>query len=614
MKIKSTSLFILFCFLLVSGFIQPVLSEFELLDGDVIPIYDANATILASVAWSGHDQSFYNSEADRWYALYPVQYSAGNYRLYYSYTDSGNYTTWTSGGAFTDAVLVASLAVDGCPVVSAWGSWVFDPENDLGHCAYYGRDDDALYYFNFTVNVVSGLLENGDEVALYDTASSGFKASVDICLDSNNYPMIAFTPPIDVTFQNWVLICDSTDGFNGAWEVGYFDPGFTGRQQSTIIPMGSQKAMIISQDLTTENPLKYAIFEAGSITNGTSGTNFSDDSVWRASTSNVYIGGIGVNYNSTHGCVAYTATTSDEVVAFVFDFLTLTKSDEYPITSGMSNVVANPMVAVHDNEFFVLCVESCLVNPDLYISEYHNASYGGFFNESQRIKLLDNFADATTSMYLGSTVSRSTDDDGNVLILTEDGSYASCVFVTLTGEYPSSEDYITFSADLEDVDDDGADWVFTNWKYYGFSFETNMQPDNVSIRFTVPTGEENVCGGFWSDGSEWIYASNMTYDERQGEPLRLQSGSWITDDENVTTASFLIWFDDRILDVWETGISVYYSVDAAAAYSDTGVDFRIYSKGGFEMNYAATGSAGKITGGSPFSLYGNNGSIVYTEL
>jgi len=49
------------------------------------------------------------------------------------------------------------------------------------------------------------------------------------------------------------------------------------------------------------------------------------------------------------------------------------------------------------------------------------------------------------------------------------------------------------SANLENVDDDGADWVFTNWKYYDFTFTLDgAYVENASISFTVPTSWEDV--------------------------------------------------------------------------------------------------------------------------
>ena len=190
-------------------------------------------------------------------------------------------------------------------------------------------------------------------------------------------------------------------------------------------------------------------------------------------------------------------------------------------------------------------------------------------------------------------------------------------------QYPPSEApsiYFDVSADLENIDD-GTDWVFTDWKYYNFTVTTNKTDlesnpiENVSFYFNVPTGEEEIPVVFFTDGYDWTYSSNMTYESREGEPCILKAGSW-SDNGTHIFATFHIWFESRILDVWADSDALdvwgsYNSIDWFIAESNL---FRIYSKGGFEMNFAATGAAGKLPGGTPFSLYGNNGSIVYNEI
>jgi len=196
--------------------------------------------------------------------------------------------------------------------------------------------------------------------------------------------------------------------------------------------------------------------------------------------------------------------------------------------------------------------------------------------------------------------------------------------VTDTFEYPPSAPpsvYFDVSADLEDIDDDGADWVFTDWKYYNFTVTVDAEDLvgnpilNVSFYFNVPTGEEIIPCVFFSDGENWTYASNMTYEHREGEPIRLNPGSWSS---NATHhfITFFIWFEDRILDVWDpSGVDVFGSFNSCVWFTAESSLFRIYSKGGFEMNFASSGyDAGKIVGGSPFSLYSYNGSIVYNEI
>lgn len=174
---------------------------------------------------------------------------------------------------------------------------------------------------------------------------------------------------------------------------------------------------------------------------------------------------------------------------------------------------------------------------------------------------------------------------------------------------------ITVTADLENVDNDGADWVFTNWKYYTFNVsfpETSLS--NVSMAFTIPTAFEDVACGFFSDGSDWFYESNMSYESRYGEPVLLQAGSW-SEAGGETTVTYLIWFQEHVLDVWEPddAISVDVMIDAAGWVTVNDGLFRIYSKGGFTLNTESSDSqyGFLLPGGTPFSfLVGDDGGAL----
>lgn len=175
---------------------------------------------------------------------------------------------------------------------------------------------------------------------------------------------------------------------------------------------------------------------------------------------------------------------------------------------------------------------------------------------------------------------------------------------------------LSITADLENIDE-GVGWVFTDWKYYTFNATVTYVDvvSNISMMFVVPTGEERIAVGFWSDGEDWIYSSNMTYESREGEPCVLKAGSWVSGEDYVSV-TFDIWFNDRILDVWDSSdcIDVYGNYNADDFFLENGDFFKIYTNGGFEMNFNTTGAAGKLAGGNPFSLYANNGSIAYNEI
>lgn len=212
----------------------------------------------------------------------------------------------------------------------------------------------------------------------------------------------------------------------------------------------------------------------------------------------------------------------------------------------------------------------------------------------------------TTGISVGMMQVYGTGSDGGSVYF--DWVYADSDFLT-----------ITVSADLEDVDNNGADWVFTNWKYYTFTVtvpQTGL--DNVSMAFTIPTSFEDVACGFFSDGDEWFYESNMSYESRYGEPVLLQAGTW-EEAGGSTTVTYPIWFQEIVLDVWEPGdaIPVDISVDGGSWENGSAGLFRIYSKGGFSLNTESSNSthAWILDGGTPFSFHveddGSGTEIIY---
>lgn len=192
-----------------------------------------------------------------------------------------------------------------------------------------------------------------------------------------------------------------------------------------------------------------------------------------------------------------------------------------------------------------------------------------------------------------------------------------------TGAVPSLE-----IEGLENIDE-GTDWVFTEWKYYWFTLHVdNVLEDDygnltkAGINFTVPTGwGGDVLCLFESDSENWTLTTDLNDANltRWGEPVLLQAGSWINNTgTDETEISFGIWFTDQILDVYVDPIDV----NAVTTYNETDVHsylayadaFYIYSQGGFERNFEATGNAGRVQGGEWCSLYANNGSEAQSEI
>jgi len=563
--------------------------------------------------WS-NQQIFWAEDEDRWYIIYPFDVSGTDqFLIKYSYSDSGDPTSWNNGG-YTGGGMdqIRNTPISGM-YVSAQVCWVYDNENDLGHYFYYADfsmgASVGCYYRNFTIDV-GGSLSWGNKRELQDVMTGTTYGSVDIALSHSGLPIVAFGGFYSSDYHTWGSICDSIDGYNGAWTTIQYQPTM-GHQSISVIPTGDQSCVLISSNASAANPLKMFEIDFTSTSNSSgTGTTFSDRNVQRDTG---YSSHHAVSYNSTHGCVNYIDASDLYNYVFIFDFDTMTRSTEYladDYDGGEIWTLRSPGVSVNGNEFFTTCQTARATSEakDIRANEYHNPSYDDYFNSSAAEVIVDDFT--TSSIIYGMCTSRMTDDDDRALVKSGNGVYVGVAYVIFEGEYPSFE----VSADLEDVDDDGADWVFTDWKYYTFYVETALSEyDNISISFTVPTGEENIDCGFWSDGEDWAYASNMSYQSREGEPCILQAGSW---NETSGIMTFKIWFESKVLDLWDPsdGMDVYGQIDAGDWFLAAANLFRIYSKGGFEMNFASTGAAGKLAGGTPFSLYGNSGSIVYNEI
>ena len=183
----------------------------------------------------------------------------------------------------------------------------------------------------------------------------------------------------------------------------------------------------------------------------------------------------------------------------------------------------------------------------------------------------------------------------------------------------SGMSFFNIECDLEDVDDDGADWVFTDWKYYDWTVTTNIPMVNCSISFLLNVGTEKVYNVFYSDAYNWVYATNQTYETRMGKPCQLKSGTWSYDSgSGIYTVTFGIFFNALVLDLWDAsdGVDVYGSYNSSDYFLVNEDYFRIYNEGGFSLNYASSDEsrAYVMAGGTPFSFYAKNGSSTYNEV
>lgn len=199
----------------------------------------------------------------------------------------------------------------------------------------------------------------------------------------------------------------------------------------------------------------------------------------------------------------------------------------------------------------------------------------------------------------------------------DDRSYVDLVTLNVAQAY--------VSADLE-PDATGPDWVFTDWRYYTFTVEIpsamySGNLDFVYIGFTeILTSNGTVGFSAWSDGSGWDSSTNMLYETRDLEPIRVKAGSWSNNSAG-TVLTFPLWFTKSCLDIWMEN----KAVDALLWFNDTtGASsgwinaapnlFRVYTDGGFSRVYSGYGDSGALPGGRDFSMYAYNDSYVFKDL
>ena len=395
-------------------------------------VQDAHANNDGGVTCSSSNHIFYSENVNRWYVIYETDNA-----VYYSYTDEDDFTAWNNGGIIS---------------YSLGGGWVnymkppyyfsiyYDENNSLGHYAFSkGFSYGEIYYKNFTLNE-DGSFNLGESNKIYDRDGS-VSNTIDIYADNNNI-FIGFAGNIG-EYSSGIFYCDSTDGYNGNWKALYFVPFGIHYKANMLIPVNETgKILQVVGNAMVTNPLRYMLWDIETSENSSStGTIFTDNNAYQFIGLNSYkIMSFGGSYNETHGCVAYTDESSLDAYAFVFDFETLTKTDEYRYMSNdSSNIDLNADVTMHNNEFFAYCVSafpSDSSNKSMYITEYHNPSYDSYFNETGAVNVLLNYTYGDWSYtYCGASISQFTDKYDNSLMLYEKGDWAYVAYCGVEGEY-----------------------------------------------------------------------------------------------------------------------------------------------------------------------------------
>lgn len=405
---------------------------------------DVEATFTTSDAdgiSSNNNLIFYDSLYDRWYILWTDDLGGTNdFIAKYAFSDTGDITSWNSGGNVPTNYLTTNSPKT---LATSRVAWCFDNVNRIGHfcCADY---DTGVQYMNFTIEVGGGLTFGSLRTVWSDSAT--LYGGVDMCTGHDYKPMFVYGGYIDSTFQTVGFGCDSIDGYNGQWTKVYFRPVF-GRNYPSIIPTGNRTCIIIASDAFTETPLRYYEIDFDSTSNSTgTGTLFTDGSLYRWDLLNdCDLLSYGVGYNSTHGVVSYCPTDGD-LWAFVFDFDTMTKSDEYCVddsgNSGAGWKCWFSGAVFETNEPFVgyMYWFSATTARDIRGNEYFQTGYEGYFNTSAHQDILTDYSSVYSNYHgSGGNQARMTDANGLNLYMVVDNTYVAVTSWTVEGQYPTPE-------------------------------------------------------------------------------------------------------------------------------------------------------------------------------
>lgn len=410
---------------------------------------------------SNNHRVFYNEDSQRWYFLYDKDGSSAPYyvNLAYYYSDSGDPSTWNDGGTLITALSywqTSTMAVQ-CQT-SNMASWVYDNTNDIGHLAYvkYTAGHPVLYYINFTF-LGGGAVSLGDSRIVWDNGTlSTNKGTVDICLTWDQKPVIVYGGCSGTPYNYFVDIIYNVDGnlYDGAL-TWYTDnpPVDYSRNHVSIMPTGNDSIIFLSTDSAVARLLYGAKITLGSTTNGSyTWEQFSDEALFvDQAPHDLWVVTYSSSYNTTHGFISYTRDSDHTLVSSVFDFATLTFSDEYEAIDYSSSVTTDWNFAsglcLDDNEPFVTSVVSYgSYYAKCYINEYHQTGYTSYFNVSAQANVTDSIARGNGFEIPCGQMAKNTNSVGYTLYCYSEGIDVRVLVIYLNGEYevltPSDVDNI----------------------------------------------------------------------------------------------------------------------------------------------------------------------------
>lgn len=411
--------------------------------GSTVNVIDCQANNANAVSESSSSHIFYHAGLDRWYVFYGFL-TGGYVYPYYSYSDSGDPSTWNAGGN-TMYGISNSWATHVKPPYQF--SVYYNETQNLGHLAVNLLSAGEIYYRNFTIT--TGSIDFGSIVKIEDEGAV-VSNSLDIYADSSRvyFGTVGY---LDGDYRACLWVCADLDGYNSAWQKYYWKPfDVTGYKATTaLMPMNNGSILQFVANAQLASPLQYKMITPSVTSNSSStGTTFSDNNVLQVyESSQYYFTSWGLAYTEDYGCIVYADhSTENEAYAFIFDFETMTKSDEYlAFNFTSSNLAISCGASVHNEEFFVSAIDAFdndVTDKDYYITEYQATGYNGYFNYTGAVKVLDDYTNDWQYTGLGSSMYKYADlSNGTILLLSENNDYAVITTVLLEGFVAGAGEY-----------------------------------------------------------------------------------------------------------------------------------------------------------------------------
>lgn len=179
-------------------------------------------------------------------------------------------------------------------------------------------------------------------------------------------------------------------------------------------------------------------------------------------------------------------------------------------------------------------------------------------------------------------------------------------FLALSPYSPENDDVI-----ITDMEGCGA-WVFAEEKHYTFQAEytdVNGYLDLNTMKIRFSDGDASVIAVYNQNTNEWSL-------EQGSDIVRLSSGTAVDVDPETLRVTFLIYFENTVLDAYDVDIWMWCD-DTSGAVDEWDLIaedyFNIYNRGG-QSTLWTSGNAGRLAGGDVFDLYAYSDSWVEANM